>query len=238
MAFTDERGAALVVALQTVAIVMALGAALVLLTTTESAIASNFRAGAEALYAADAALERALVDLRASADWTEILAGRERASVVDGPASGVRRLRDGRAIDLSAMVNLANCLKAAGCSASDVTMQTAERPWGANNPRWVAYMHGFLADAAAPVPVRSPFYVVVLAADDPSENDDDPERDGISGATAPNPGRGILLLRAESFGPGGAHRTIEATVGRVRRTEAGVEQLGPDLHVLAWREFY
>lgn len=238
MRLAEEGGAALVVALQTVAIVMALGAALVLVTTTESAIASNFRAGSEAFYAADAALERALADLRASPDWTGILAGRERASFTDGPPSGVRRLRDGTEVNLSSVINLANCLKITECSDADLVAQTAERPWGANNPRWIAYGYGPLAAAAAPVVVGSPFYVVVLAGDDPSENDDDPLLDGVSGATASNPGRGIILVRAEAFGPGGAHRAVEATIGRLRAVDAGVERLGPELHVLAWRALH
>jgi hypothetical protein len=52
--------------------------------------------------------------------------------------------------------------------------------------------------------------VIVLVADDPSENDGDPLRDGT---TTNNPGLDRLAVRAESLGPRGAHQAIEATGG-------------------------
>jgi len=57
-------------------------------------------------------------------------------------------------------------------------------------------------------------------ADDPSENDDNPAIDGgppVSGAK--NPGANVLALRAESFGPHGAHKTIEVTLTRTDTVE-------------------
>jgi hypothetical protein len=74
--------------------------------------------------------------------------------------------------------------------------------------------------------INSSYYVVVFVADDPSENDNNPALDG--GAPAPrehgappatNPGRGILAMRAEAFGPRGAHKIIELTVARTNITE-------------------
>ena len=50
----DERGMALLVALMAILLVMALGTALVLAASVESAITRNFRNSSEALYAADA----------------------------------------------------------------------------------------------------------------------------------------------------------------------------------------
>jgi Tfp pilus assembly protein PilX len=49
-----ERGMVLVVVVMTVTLLAALGAALTLATTTESAIAANYREASEALYAAEA----------------------------------------------------------------------------------------------------------------------------------------------------------------------------------------
>ena len=68
-----------------------------------------------------------------------------------------------------------------------------------------------------------------MVADDPEENDNDPTRDGIPGA---NPGAGIIRIRSESFGAGGAHRVIEATVAR----PAGAAGSWPALRLVAWHE--
>src|SRR5438093_11367633 len=59
--------------------------------------------------------------------------------------------------------------------------------------------------------ISSPYYVMLLVGADPSENDDDPTKDGASAA---NPGAGVLALRAEAFGPRGAQKAIEATIAR------------------------
>jgi len=88
---------------------------------------------------------------------------------------------------------------------------TADRPWGANNPRWQLYAYGHLRDLLSPHAVDSSYYVIVMVADDPSENDNDPLRDG---ADSSNPGSGVLAVRAVAFGPRGARKAIEATVAR------------------------
>lgn len=237
MGIRDERGAALVLALQTVVVVMALGAALALITSSEIAIASNFRAGSEAFYAADGAFERALVDLRATADWDSVVAGTSRSTFVDGGPTGIRRLADSSTIDVAAVVNMANCQKATTCTDAELDAQTSERPWGLNNPRWVAYAYGPLADGAGSGSILSAFYVVVLVGDDPSENDADPAHDGRSVGAVTNPGRGVVTLRAEAFGPRNAHRSIEATVAQDRAPGGGAAAGGgAELRVLAWRE--
>jgi hypothetical protein len=64
--------------------------------------------------------------------------------------------------------------------------------------------------------INSLFYTVVLVADDWSENDNDPSRDGgAPAAGSSNPGAGVLALRAQAFGPRGAHKTIDLTIARV-----------------------
>jgi type IV pilus assembly PilX-like protein len=212
--FAREEGIALVVALMTTTLLLTLGGALVLLSSSETVIAANFRSAHEARYAADAAIERALSDLRREPDFTPILSGDLRSSFVDGAPSGGRTLIDGSTINLGQITNLANCNKASPCSAAELTGTTAERPWGVNNPRWTLYAHGPLADMQNPLSARSSFYIVVLLGDDPSENDGDPMLDGFS-AGAPNPGRGIVRVRAEAFGPRNAHAVVEATVSRL-----------------------
>ncbi len=228
-----ERGAAVVLALIAVTLMMALGSALTLLSTSETLVTANQRAGVEAFYAADAALERALVDLHAVLDWNPLLAGSERSTFVDGSPAGVRTLADGSTIDLAHIVNMANCQKTAPCSAADLSVVTANRAWGANNPRWQVYAHGPMSDAAGNGSGRSSFYGVVLVGDDPSENDGDPSRDGDAIAGVPNPGVGLVMLRAEAFGPRSAHRAIEATVARI---DTALPATAPGVRVIRWWE--
>src|SRR5262245_65184559 len=228
-----ERGVALVIALTSATRLLALGGALILLSTSETGIAANFRAAHEARYAADAAIERALADLRREPDFTPILGGALRSSFVDGLPSGTRTLIDGGSIDLDQITNLANCNKPTFCSGSDLTTTTIERPWGANNPQWTLYLYGPLANLLDGPIVRSGFYVVAFVGDDGSENDDDPVLDGFSVGSVPNPGRGVVRVRAEAFGPRNAHAVIEATVSRIELPLAVPgEQPSTELRVL------
>jgi hypothetical protein len=242
---STERGAALIVALMAMLLMMALGTALILTTSTESKISRNFKTGSEALYAADAGLERAVDDLRTMPDWSATLSGAAQSAFVDGTPAGTRALADGRRIDLGEILNLANCQKATACSSSDMDDVTAERPWGPNNPRWQPFAWGHLNDIAPVGTVYSPFYVVVMVADDPSENDGDPLRDGVvlcapGQVTVCNPGTGVLALRAEAFGPFGAHKLLELTIARTDLTGSeedyndGSGQAG--IRILSWRE--
>ena len=60
-----------------------LGIGLVMLSNTEGAIASNYRAGSETLYAADAAVERVVQDLLLVPRWNDVLSGLTKSSFVD-----------------------------------------------------------------------------------------------------------------------------------------------------------
>src|SRR5207248_1160582 len=106
---TNERGIALVVALIAMTMIVALGTALILTTTTESKIARNFRNASEGMYAADAVLERAMDDMLTVRDWNKILNGTAQSTFVDGPATGIRTLADGKSLDLDAVTRAANC---------------------------------------------------------------------------------------------------------------------------------
>src|SRR5438034_5289287 len=206
-----EDGIALIVALMATLLMTALGVALILTTSTETMITANYRNGQEALYASDAALERAMDDILTVPDWNNLLNGSTQSAFIDGSPSGTRTLPDGTQIDLAQLVNLSNCGKVSGCSASDLTANlTGDRPWGANNPVWQLYAYQRL-DAMIPTgSINSNYYVTVMIADDPSENDNDPLHDGASPST--NAGSGVLAMRAEAFGPHGSHKVIELTV--------------------------
>jgi hypothetical protein len=98
---------------------------------------------------------------------------------------------------------------------------SAERPWGSNNPRWRLFARSRLS-AIAPGVASSPlFHVAVWVSDDPGETDGNPSAD----ATGPAAGAGVIQVRADAFGPGGAHRAIEATIGRV----------GANIRLISWR---
>lgn len=217
-----EDGVALVLAIMTVLLMTGLGAALVVTTASETAIAGNFRASTEGLYAADAAIERVVSDLRREPDWDMVLGGASRSGFIDGPPNGVRMLSDGSTLDLTRIVNMTNCKRPGACNVAEMDEVRTERPWGPNNPRWQLYASGPLREMVPLAPIKSPFYVIALVADDPSENDGNPL---VDGADDTNPGAGVLALRAEAFGPRGAHRVIEATVAR-----------HPDMRLLSWRE--
>jgi hypothetical protein len=217
-----EDGVALIVALMATMLMTALGVALILTTSTETMITANYRNGQEALYAADAALERAMDDILTVPDWNNLLNGSTQSAFIDGGPSGTRSLPDGTQIDLTQLLNLANCGHVTSCSSSELTANlTGNRPWGTNNPVWQLYAYNRL-DAMVPSgTINSQYYVVVLVGDDPSDDDNDPLHDG--GACdptlqCPNPGTGVLSLRAEAFGPRGAHKVIEMTVARTDTT--------------------
>lgn len=201
-----DNGVALVVVLLAMVMLSALGVALVLATTVETRIAANFRAAQQALYAADAAAERALDDLVAVPDWNALLGGAVLSSFVDGSPGGIRQLDDGSALDLGQVVSFASCQKTA-CSDGDMDAITDDRPWGPNNPRWRLFAFGRVRDLLPAGALDAPHYVVVMVGDDPGETDNDPTRDAIAG----NPGAGIVAVRAEAFGPGQAHKVVELT---------------------------
>ena len=177
----------LVIALTSLLLLSALGTSLAVVMNTELRAAANYASSREAMYAADGGLEIAARELLAVSDWNALLSSGVLSAFVDGPPSGTRKLGDGSSVDLGHATVVAN---------------DEPRPWGANNPVWRLFAFGWLG---------SRMYVVVWAGDDSAENDGDPSTDG---GGVSNPGAGILALRAEAFGVGGAHKVLEATVRR------------------------
>ena len=72
-----------------------------MITMTETMISANFRDGGEAVYAADAGVERVMQDLLTVPDWNRILSGALQSSFIDGAPSGTRTLSDGSTLDLT-----------------------------------------------------------------------------------------------------------------------------------------
>lgn len=202
---------AVIVALMSMLLMSALGAALVSTTSAETMIAANFRNAQAGLYAADAALELAVAELTTATDWTPILDGSVRSDLAHSPPEAGRTFPDGLPLDLDRLVNMLNCRNAGGCDAARLTAITAQRPWGPNNPVWRLYAYGPLKTLIGDEGVAWAQYVAVMVADDPSESDGDPLRDGTDDT---NEGRGRILLRAEAFGPRGGHQIVEAVLAR------------------------
>ncbi len=203
-----DRGSATVLMLMAIGLCAALATGLFLTSSVEVTVASQFRDQRAAFYAAEAIVERALVDLAALGDWTPAIAGTSQSGFIDGPPSGPRRLDDGSSVNLPEVVNMASCFKTSACSPSDLSAVTLQRPWGAANPRWMPFAYGRLRDlltAESP----SPFYVVALVAAHPVR----PER--------------AVALRGEAFGPRNAHAIVELTAGRpAAETYNGGEVVG------------
>lgn len=213
---------ALAAAFMLAALLVNLGAALAMVTMTDARIAAVHGDGVEAFYAAEAAIDRVLPDLFATRDWDAVLGGGVRSTFVDGAPAGIRDLDAGLRVDLAEATHRARCGRPAGCTESQMDAVTDVRPWGANNPRWQLYAFGPVASLLPGDEIASRAYVVVWAGDDGAEVDGDPLRDGMPG----RPGHGVLTLRAEAFGPGRAHRTLEATFARADAA----------LRAVAWRE--
>ena len=142
-----ERGVALIVSLMAMTVLLAFGAALIVITSTESLIAGNFVSGREALYAAEAIVELVVAELRSGVNLGAALDGTQPSRFVDGAPGGVRVRPPEAPLDLAAVLNLANC---AGLS-----------PCAGGSP-WRLFAYGPLGDF---LPVASsPFYVMALVA--------------------------------------------------------------------------
>lgn len=168
----------------------ALGLGLLFVADTERRMAAHSAYAVETAAAADAALERAIVDLRGSGSWSAILVGTRLSTFVDGTRRP--RLPAGGDLDLDAAT-------AAVQAESDAAGRL-----GANTPQWRLFAWGPLSALAAPGLEASAVYLAVWVADDAADDDGDPWADS----------NGTMSLRAEARGPGGARRAVIATVTR------------------------
>ena len=194
---TNEKGTALVIALMAMMLITALGAATVMVSRTETAIANNYRNSQEALYAADAALERVVQDLLMVPRWNDILSGVATSGFIDGAPGATKTLPGGGKITLTA-------------ATAELQSETnTANLWGANNPQWRLFAWGPLSDIANDTSIDSAMYVAVWVADDPIEIDGNPANDS----------NGTLTLHALALGPTGTRKVIEVTVARTSTTE-------------------
>jgi hypothetical protein len=186
----NERGAALLVTLLVGTLLAGVGAVLITLSATETLVSGAHRYVQETTYAAEAALERALLDLGAMGDWTPALRT-VSSTFVDGETRP--SAPDGRRLDLADLTT-------ARQAASDRTSGPAV--FGADSPRWRLYGHAAFDAVLPPGTPAQPAYLLVWVADDGWDGDGDPTADSNR----------RLLVAAEAFGAAGAHRRIEAVI--------------------------
>ncbi len=203
---TSDQGSAVVIALLATMLLGALGAGLVSVTSTEVAIAANYRDGSETGYAADAGAEYLVGELQRAVNWSDLLGGAASLAFTDGSLTPT--LASNRTISLPVMT--------AGVQAES----DAAASWGPNNPRWRLVAYGPL-DRLTGTARPSPAYVVVWLADDPSETDGDPLRDTND----------VVRVRARALGRGEASQDVELIVARDATSGAG----RAGVRILSWR---
>jgi hypothetical protein len=145
-------GAALLIALMAMILMTALATALVLNTITETRIASSYGAGIETFHAADAAMERAIDDLRMVPDWSVLVASATTSTFVDGEAGGARTISDGTSLDLLEETRMAR---------------------EGESPPWRLFAYGALGGVLPAGRLTSRAYVVVWVADAPPRGDEE-----------------------------------------------------------------
>ncbi|MEO8070583.1 MAG: hypothetical protein ABI652_04220 [Acidobacteriota bacterium] len=169
----------------------ALGGSLVMLSNTEAAASSNFQAGAQVLYAAEATLERAVAEIGAVGDWTEVLAGSVHASMLEAGGRPVTSWNE--TLDLVAVT--------AGIQAQSAALGGL----GANTPRWRLFASGpFSVMVASATEAQGAAYVAAWVADDAADRDDQPESDS----------NGVIQVRAWAIDVAGLRRCVQAVIRR------------------------
>lgn len=192
----NEDGVALILVLLTTLLLTALAFSLVMVTSGETMLTANHRHSQEALYAADAAIERVVQDILTVSQWNQLLTAGANLQSSFTEGSTTVTLPDGTRIDVNKERDL-------------LQAQTdAINSWGPDNPSWNVYAYGPLS-AILPDGVDSPVFVAVFVADDPSETDGDPRLDA----------NGVLTLHAIAWGSGGSRKVVEVTIARTSTTE-------------------
>jgi hypothetical protein len=163
----------------------------VLLSAGESLIAARERSSQQARAAADAALERALAELRRLGDWNLVLAGDTSSAFRD--LSGRPRGPAGELLDLGEL------------TASVQRRSDLRALPGSDRPRWRLFAYGPFTRAAPASAPDTGLFVVAWVADDEGDGDGVPGRDS----------NGVVQVWAEAHGPGGTRRAVRAAVARV-----------------------
>ncbi len=210
-----EHGSVLLCALMVITLIATLGAAVTLIVATESAVAANYHASQQGLYAADAGIERAIAELRALPAWSTVpVSATSSSDFNDGQVTP--RGPDGSMLNLAQMTVRRQ-------AESDAVY--ANLP---NRPVWRLYAHAPLNRIASGGGDVRP-YVVVWIADDADEIDGNASVDTND----------VVMLHAEAFTAGGGKRAIAATIQREEAMAAGLPGVvRSDVSMIAWHEVH
>lgn len=211
----NQRGAALLIAVVLVLLVAAIGAAVSVVSRTETLISGNFRQSRELLYAAEGAVALAVRDLDAIADWSTVLSGAAVSSFTDGASTGVRTLPGGTTVVL--------CCGGGTLTGEVQRRAHAGRNWGADTPQWRIIAWGPIAGWLPAGRIDSAVFVAVWAADDPADGDGHPAADA----------NGFMELHAHALGVSGGRRVVQVLV---QRPPAGGFPPPPGIRIVSWRD--
>jgi hypothetical protein len=191
----------LVLVLLALAVLSAIGGAVVLLAGVETRLMAFERVRLTGRGLAEVQLERALQDLARAPDWNAVLSG----------------------VASSSFMGVTTAPEVPGWGVLDLGRQTVllqadvGSEWGTDAQRWRLYAHGFGTDLVGAAAGGGPgmyagFYTAAWVADDEGDGD----------GRALEDRNGVIAVRAEAFGPSGTRQTWLATV---RRAGGGVELL-------------
>jgi type II secretory pathway pseudopilin PulG len=211
----SDRGSMLLCALLVIALIATVGVALSLVVSTESVTAANYDSAQQALYAADAAIERAIADVRMLSTWSALPAPSSATTAVDfNDRQSIATAPDGFILNLVQLT-----LK--WQSESD-----AVYPNTPDRPVWRLYAHAPLSSVAPGAPNAAP-YVVVWVADDADDLDGDAAVDTND----------VVMLHAEAFAVRAGKRSANVTIHREQAIDAGLPgAMRTDVRVIAWHE--
>jgi hypothetical protein len=210
----NQDGSSLIAVLLLMFLLSAIAIGMAVVITLEVTVGSRFVQAAQALMAADAAVNITVAELRQMADWSPILAGTVPSALSDGAFAGSRTLPGG---------SIVLC-----CGGSSVSGRlTRENELSDAFARRALLWRPFLWSPFAALLPASPItglYVVVFVQDDEDDGDGDPMTDL----------NGRVEVRAEAVQPDGLRRTVEALIARERGDP--VRGLAPAVRLLRWRE--
>jgi hypothetical protein len=213
----SQDGSVLLCALMVIALIATAGVALSMIVVTESAVAANYVGSQQGLFAAEAGIERAIADLRASPAWGAVTATSVVSLATDfNDGQATPRGPDRTTLDLAQL------------TIKRQAESDAVYPASSNRPVWHVYGHASL-DRMIPGAGASAPYVVVWVADDVDDGDGNAAVDTND----------VVMVHAEAFGIRGGKRAVNVTIQREQAMAAGLPGvMRSDVRIVAWHEVH
>jgi hypothetical protein len=220
----SERGSGLLVVILFTALFSAIAIGAAVSARVEVAVSEQYRQSMAALFAADAAAEAVVAELRGLGDWSPVVQGMLRSGASQGSFEGPKSIPSGGTVTLCCGPGTASDRLAADMQSSAIPARRAIlwRPF-----LWSAF--DLLAGRTAPTRL----FVVVWVSNDEED---------LAGGSAVDT-NGAVLVRAEAFERDGVRRIVELRL--VRQPEGSglysegslsEEERRMRVAVLKWRE--